>query len=57
MPSNSIMGILEDAAGNLWISTQRGLCLAEEEPIYFQLLGDLPFQDAIYVEEGEFCLK
>jgi ligand-binding sensor domain-containing protein/AraC-like DNA-binding protein/CheY-like chemotaxis protein len=30
LPSNSICGILEDEHGNLWISTQRGLCKFEE---------------------------
>ncbi|MEO0581228.1 MAG: two-component regulator propeller domain-containing protein [Bacteroidota bacterium] len=61
LPSNGISGIMEDKLGNLWISTQRGLCKFEEgvtkpERVRFRTYA---LEDGLQGNEfkaGAFCM-
>ena len=60
LPSNSICGILEDDFGNLWISTQRGLCKFEEavinpEKIKFHIYSVEDGLQGSEFKRGAFC--
>jgi len=60
LPDNSISGILEDESGNLWISTQRGLCKFEEavinhEKVNFQKYSVEDGLQGSEFKRGAFC--
>lgn len=62
LPSNSIAGILEDDAGNLWISTHKGLCMFEEgvikpEKISFHVYSAEDGLQGSEFKRGAYCKR
>jgi signal transduction histidine kinase/ligand-binding sensor domain-containing protein/DNA-binding response OmpR family regulator len=60
LPSNNILGILEDNLANLWISTDRGLCRLEEgvvkpERIRFQRYATEDGLQGSEFKRGAYC--